>query len=243
MENLMFPMEFLRVTQKSGVGSHLGSLALDLGGKDTGIDRIMAPCSGTIVRVRENANGEVYLKSDGPVLLASGKVAENGVLVTLIHDNHINVKQGQHVKQGEYFYDEGGMSHGVAGYYGSHLHIELSDGKASPMQAKNRFGAYCTPLQISIPDGMMLGNDVQVLDGGGYNWHRRVDVVGNNGTADPAPAPTVSNTYTVQRGDSWWSIAKSQLGSGTKCALLAKANGKTIYTTIHPSDVLVLPEV
>ena len=241
MENLMCPMEFLRVTQKSGVGSHLGSLALDLGGKDTGIDRVMAPCSGTIVRVRQNANGEVYLKSDGPVLLANGKVAQNGVLVTFIHDNAFNVKQGQHVAQGQYIYDEGGKAHGVAGYYGNHLHMELSDGKASPMQAKNRFGVYCTPLQMSIPDSMMLGNDVQVLDGGGYNWRRRVDVVGGN--VDPAPAPAVGKTYVVQRGDSWWSIAKSQLGSGTKCAALAKANGKSIYSTIHPGDKLVLPEV
>ena len=36
MENLMFPMEFLRVTQKSGVGSHLGNRALDLGEKAHG---------------------------------------------------------------------------------------------------------------------------------------------------------------------------------------------------------------
>lgn len=237
----MCPMEFLRVTQKSGVGSHLGSLALDLGGKDTGIDKVMAPCSGTIVRVRQNANGEVYLKSDGPVLLANGKVAQNGVLVTFIHDNAFNVKQGQHVTQGQYIYDEGGKAHGVAGYYRNHLHMELSDGKASAMQAKNRFGVYCTPLQMSIPDSMMLGNDVQVLDGGGYNWRRRVDVVGGNTVTDPAAA--AGKTYTVRPGDSWWRIAAQQLGSGLKCNALAKANGKSIYSTIHPGDKLVLPGV
>lgn len=240
MENLMWPMEFLRITQKSGVGSHLGSLALDAAGKDTGSDKVMAPCSGTIVRVRQNANGEVYLKSDGPVLLANGKIAQNGVLVTLIHDNVFNVKQGQYVTQGQYIYDEGGKAHGVAGYYGNHLHLELSDGKASPMQVKNRFGVYCTPLQMSIPDSMMLGNDVQVLDGGGYNWRRRVDVV--SATADLAPAPAAGKTYTVRPGDSWWSIASKQLGSGTRCAALAKANGKSIYSTIHPGDVLTLPQ-
>lgn len=239
----MFPMEFLRVTQKSGVGSHLGSLALDLGGKDAGIDRVMAPCSGVIVRVRQNANGEVYLKSDGPVLLANGKVAQNGVLVTFIHDNAFNVKQGQHVTQGQYIYDEGGKAHGVAGYYGNHLHIELSDGKASPMQAKNRFGVYCTPLQMSIPDSMMLGNDVQVLDGGGYNWRRRVDVVGGNINTGPAPTPAESKIYVVQPGDSWWRIASKQLGRGLECYALAKANGKTIYAPLRPGDKLVLPEV
>ena len=243
MENCMFPMEFLRVTQRPGIGSHLGSKAIDLGGRDTGKDKVFAPFSGTIVRVRQNANGEVYLKSDGPVLLANGKVAQNGVLVTFIHDNAFNVKQGQHVTQGQYIYDEGGKAHGVAGYYGNHLHMELSDGKASAMQAKNRFGVYCTPLQMSIPDSMMLGNDVQVLDGGGYNWRRRVDVAGGNEATSQATTPATGKTYTVQRGDSWWSIAARQLGSGTKCAMLAKANGKTIYTTIHPGDKLVLPEV
>ena len=92
---------------------------------------------------------------------------------------------------------------------------------------------------MSISDSMMLGNDVQVLDGGGYNWRRRVDVVGGN--ADPAPA--AAKTYTVQRGDSWWRIAKSQLGSGLKCNALAKANDKSIYSPIHPGDKLVLPGV
>lgn len=50
-------------------------------------------------------------------------------------------------------------------------------------------------------------------------------------------------TYTVKAGDGWWSIAASQLGSGTKMHELAEFNGKTTKTMLHPGDVLKLPEI
>ena len=54
-------------------------------------------------------------------------------------------------------------------------------------------------------------------------------------------APT-QRTYTVQSGDSWWKIAAEQLGSGSRMQELAAANGRTTADTIHPGQVLVLPE-
>jgi LysM repeat protein len=61
-------------------------------------------------------------------------------------------------------------------------------------------------------------------------------------TPVPEPAAAAGKTYTVRPGDSWWRIAAQQLGSGLKCNALAKANGKSIYSTIHPGDVLTLPQ-
>lgn len=65
---------------------------------------------------------------------------------------------------------------------------------------------------------------------------------GLSAATTPAPAPAAGKTYTVRPGDSWWRIAAQQLGSGLKCNALAKANGKSIYSTIHPGDVLTLPQ-
>lgn len=48
-------------------------------------------------------------------------------------------------------------------------------------------------------------------------------------------------SYTVQPGDSWWGIAASQMGSGTRDTELAAYNGKTTSDVIHPGDVLKIP--
>lgn len=48
---------------------------------------------------------------------------------------------------------------------------------------------------------------------------------------------TTAGTYTVQSGDSWWSIAAKH---GLSMYTLAQRNGKTIYTVIHPGDHLTI---
>ena len=48
-------------------------------------------------------------------------------------------------------------------------------------------------------------------------------------------------TYTVQPGDSWWSIANKQLGNGSRYAELAKYNGMTSGAVIHPGQIIKLP--
>ena len=46
-------------------------------------------------------------------------------------------------------------------------------------------------------------------------------------------------TYTVQKGDSFWLIAKKV---GCSMSELAKINGKSIYSIIHPGDKLKIPQ-
>lgn len=61
--------------------------------------------------------------------------------------------------------------------------------------------------------------------------------------APPKPVPsTVADTYTVKRGDSWWSIAAKQLGKGNRYIELAQFNGKKTTAVIRPGDVLKLPK-
>ncbi|MBP5317027.1 MAG: LysM peptidoglycan-binding domain-containing protein [Bacteroidales bacterium] len=53
--------------------------------------------------------------------------------------------------------------------------------------------------------------------------------------------PTNSNTYIVQSGDSFWSIAQKTLGDGSRYAELAAFNGMKPSAVIHPGDVLLIP--
>lgn len=72
----------------------------------------------------------------------------------------------------------------------------------------------------------------KVLLGGIMSWINRADVEILQ-TAKQASG----GTYTVQSGDSWWSIANRY---GMSMYTLASRNGKTIYTVIHPGDRLII---
>ena len=57
----------------------------------------------------------------------------------------------------------------------------------------------------------------------------------------PGKAAATEKTYTVKPGDSWWKIAQNELGNGNRYNELAKYNGKTAASVIHPGDVIKLP--
>ncbi|MFR8462802.1 MAG: M23 family metallopeptidase [Ruthenibacterium lactatiformans] len=172
MERARFPMEFLRVTQGPNVGSHAGSKAMDFGGKDTGKDPIYAPFTGKFVRVRKDSSHESYLESLEPVEFANGVV--DYMTLTFMHDDVLDVKTGQIVRQGEKIGDEGGFGGGRPNRFGAHLHIEASRGRNIAYQVQNGAGTYCTPNQVNIWDALWVGGDVQILKDGGYSWKRDV---------------------------------------------------------------------
>lgn len=74
----------------------------------------------------------------------------------------------------------------------------------------------------------------RVLLGGIMSWIKRADV---EILQTAKQATQTSGTYTVQSGDSWWSIANRY---GMNMYTLASRNGKTIYTVIHPGDRLTI---
>lgn len=72
-----------------------------------------------------------------------------------------------------------------------------------------------------------------VLLGGIMSWINRSNV--ELLTTTSVPSVSSGLTYTVQYGDSWWSIAYKY---GMSMYTLASNNGKTINSVIHPGDVL-----
>lgn len=77
-------------------------------------------------------------------------------------------------------------------------------------------------------------NGDRVLLGGIMSWINRVDV---EILQTAKQATQTSGTYTVQSGDSWWSIANRY---GMSMYTLASRNGKTIYSMLHPGDRLAI---
>lgn len=74
----------------------------------------------------------------------------------------------------------------------------------------------------------------RVLLGGIMSWIKRSDV---EILQTAKQASQTSGTYTVQPGDSWWSIANRY---GMSMYALASRNGKTIYSMLHPGDKLTI---
>ena len=67
------------------------------------------------------------------------------------------------------------------------------------------------------------------------SWINRADVEILQTSAQAKQ--TSGSTYTVQSGDSWWSIANRY---GMNMYTLAARNGKIIYSMLHPGDKLTI---
>lgn len=75
----------------------------------------------------------------------------------------------------------------------------------------------------------------RVLLAGIMSWINRADVEVLQTSAQVKQ--TSGSTYTVQSGDSWWSIANRY---GMNMYTLAARNGKIIYSMLHPGDKLTI---
>jgi hypothetical protein len=166
MENILFPMKYLNITQPYGVGTHRGTYAIDNAGKDRGSDSFYAPFTGRIKKIWANGH-TVWLESTQKVKYADGRVDYCTISVT--HDNYVrDLRVGQIIKQGKKFYDEG-----TAGFAtGNHVHIEVARGKFSGTGWHlNRYG-YWTINNPHKPERAFLLKGTIVRSRGGLNWKR-----------------------------------------------------------------------
>ena len=77
----------------------------------------------------------------------------------------------------------------------------------------------------------------KVLLGGVMSWINKsdVEIISLDGQAPAQPNTPASGTYTVQSGDSFWSISQK---FGMDMNSLASLNGMSLNTVIHPGQVL-----
>ncbi|MDO1601620.1 GH25 family lysozyme [Lactiplantibacillus plantarum] len=110
---------------------------------------------------------------------------------------------------------------------------------------KLRAGASTSSSVAAIlPSGTTVKTDQAIIQGG-YRWVRQPRFNGYGYLATGPASNTLeyvksgaSHTYyTVNSGDSWWTIAQR---NGLNMTALASQNGKSIYTTIYPGQRLVV---
>ncbi len=166
-EYAMFPMTTMNITQ--GVGgsfSHAGTLAIDIAGKDGGIESAYAPFSGTITKIYNKF--QVWLQSSNPVIWADGTIDYMTILV--VHDNDTSdLYVGKTIKQGERFFEEG-----TAGYAtGNHIHLEVAKGKMSGGGwYKNSYGTWTITNAVHPASALFVSDSTVIKNGYGYNWQR-----------------------------------------------------------------------
>ncbi|MCF0261073.1 MAG: hypothetical protein HUJ54_14530, partial [Erysipelotrichaceae bacterium] len=109
----------------NGGYSHQGANALDLTGKDAGIDPVYAPVTMKCVWKDSTANGNAcFFESTEKVEFADGTVDYASFM--FIHDNDVSdIQIGQIFKQNQKFYDEGTAGQAT----GNHIHMEVKKGK------------------------------------------------------------------------------------------------------------------
>lgn len=189
MQKCKFFMEHLRVTQAYGVYhdctpdhtsySHTGSFALDLGGRDTGRDWAYAPCDIVVKRIYGKYNA-VWFETLEEVMCAD-RVARHLVFLMLHIDTPIletlGIQVGKVFRQGERFYCEG-----TAGATGNHIHMEVGIAPYIPTgwsrtPLRDMSGNYVWKInkQLKPHEIFIVGDDVNIIDSGGYDWVRESD--------------------------------------------------------------------
>lgn len=166
MQDILFPMKFLRITQAYGAKTitHKLGFPVDNAGKDASVGDVLAPFDGVIKKIYPNGNS-VWLESTSKVKAADGTVDYFTVVFT--HDNDVsNLRVGQKIKQGNSFYQEG-----TNNAVGNHVHIEIGRGKfKSPgWYLKNGQWIINNPYK---PEKAFLLKDVTILNTGGLSWKK-----------------------------------------------------------------------
>ena len=175
MEKAVLMMDYLKVTQKANNSySHKGDCALDLGGKDSGIDNLKAPFTGTIKRIYTKCNA-VWLESNEKVKYADG--TEDYMTLMVLHDNSVtSLYVGKKIKQGTVFYQEGTKGNAT----GNHIHLTISKGKFSGTGwYQNKYGVWVANNQYDVHKGLFLDSKTNILNDGGYKWVKTSDYTYN----------------------------------------------------------------
>lgn len=163
-QHAIFPMKYLNVTQRYGIGTHVGSYAIDNAGKDRGIDDVYAPFDCVVKKIWPNGN-TVWFQSLAPVLCADGSTST--VTMSFTHDNSVAAMAvGKTFKQGEIIYQEGTAGNAT----GNHVHIEVSKKPFSGTGwHQNSQGRWVINDGVK-PEAVFALRNVTTINSGGLVW-------------------------------------------------------------------------
>lgn len=247
IECVLFPMQYMNITQGiNGKYSHQGDMALDLAGKDTGIDPIFMPCTMKVVWKDPKIGGVLY-ESTSKVHMADG--VEDYIHMLTIHDDNISdLAMGKTFKQGQETGDEGTAGRCT----GNHVHLVFGLGKYKggyPM-VQNKYGKWVLPEQLD-PRKVMFINKTTILNDNNYNFKEykapyktkgRVEAIENGIRIRTAPNLKSTSysgvcltkgervTYVaIAQGDGWYFAKFKNLQGKYRYVALCKINGTSKY--------------
>lgn len=154
IQDLLCPFEYVAITQASGVGTHKGTRAVDIGFKSASNPReaFYAPCDVKCVWTYPQ-NGQAMWQSLNKVRLANGKI--DYVTFVTCHDNSFDAREGQIVKQGVQLGNKGNKG----GATGIHTHIEIALGRKTLNNwYKNSYGIYTMNDEIDFDSAFFMDN-------------------------------------------------------------------------------------
>ena len=166
MEKPIYPLKNMRITQGYNQGTHVDSYAIDDAGKDSGIEEVFAPFTGTIRKIYPKDANEVWLESDNPVEYPDGTI--DYLTILFAHNNDVsNLYVGKQIKQGQAFYKEGTSGNAT----GNHCHLECGKGKyQEPGWAKNKAGYYGIINAKRPEECLWIEENTNVINSNNYQF-------------------------------------------------------------------------
>ena len=166
-EVMLFPLEYMVISNPEGATSHAGTLQIDfLGWNASG--RVLncpyyAPCTCTCIGSSDaSTNNRIYQSVD-KVHLADGTLGI--VTFECAHDNFPVHSIGDRIIQGQIL----GRT-GTAGYVtGDHLHFQCARGAYAGWEQVPPNNNWQLRNEMHIYDACYV-NETTIIDGEGYNW-------------------------------------------------------------------------
>lgn len=245
IQDLLCPFEYFAISQASGVGTHKGTRAVDIGWKNNKYEPYYAPCDVKCVWIYPQ-NGQAMWQSLNKVRLANGNI--DYVTFVTAHDSTFNAHVGQVVKQGTKLGNKG--EKGAPGNF--HCHIEIALGKKDFSNwYQNQYGIWTMNDEIDFDSAFFMDNTEVKSILGTEQWKYLKDVpVSEN---KPSNGAYTINAYgdKIERGCKASVRANFQYGGKSKFAVnydkydVIEVNGtravigigNTVTTAIHVDNL------
>lgn len=165
IEDFLCPFTDMYISQGSnGKYSHRGIMANDVRGKVAGVKYpYYAPCTCKCLKTYPET-GQVMWQSISKVRFSNGRV-DYATFMTA-HDNTMDAKVGQVVKQGQQLGNMGNK--GFSNMTGVHCHIEVSQSSDTTWKL-NKYGNYMFNNEYDL-DSCYFVDNTNIIKGMGGNW-------------------------------------------------------------------------